>query len=202
MAMTAWLAKVLSTAICLSESGPGAPRATLNAPIAASPRIIGMIVIARKLRAPAANSAGALSTSGMSTILRSRMAVLCMYSRVSGNGNLRRIASTPAGSGAATAAAFTLSLSASATMTMAPGNSLSPLPTMASNTGWVSLSELLMTLSIPEVAVCCSNASLRSSVRCRSSLSSRVFSMAITAWLAKFVTSSICLPVNGRTSWR
>ena len=60
-------------------------------------------------------------------ILRSRMAVLCMYSRVSGNGNLRRIASTRAGSGAATAAAFTLSLSASATMTMAPGNSLYPL---------------------------------------------------------------------------
>jgi hypothetical protein len=83
MAMTPWLAKVLSTAICLSESGPGAPRATLNAPIAASPRIIGMIVtarwpLARKLRAPAANSAGAFSTSGMSTILRSRMAVLCM----------------------------------------------------------------------------------------------------------------------------
>jgi len=47
MAMTAWAAKVLSTATCLSESGPGAPRATLNAPIAASPRIIGMIVTAR-----------------------------------------------------------------------------------------------------------------------------------------------------------
>jgi hypothetical protein len=26
--------------------------------------------------------------------------------------------------------------------------------------------------------------------------------MAITAWLAKFCTSSICLLVNGRTSWR
>ena len=36
----------------------------------------------------------------------------------------------------------------------------------------------------------------------RSSLSSRVFSMAMTAWAAKFVTSSICLSVNGRTSWR
>jgi len=98
-----------------------------------------------------------------------------------GTENLRRIASTPAGSGAATAAAFTLSPSASATMTMAPGNSLCPLSTMASNTGWVSLSELLMTLSMPEVAVCCSSDSLRSSVRCRSSLSSRVFSMAMTA---------------------
>ena len=36
----------------------------------------------------------------------------------------------------------------------------------------------------------------------RSSLSSRVFSMAMTAWAAKFLTSSICLSVNGRTSWR
>jgi len=35
-----------------------------------------------------------------------------------------------------------------------------------------------------------------------SSLSSRAFSIAITAWAAKFVTSSICLSVNGRTSWR
>ena len=36
----------------------------------------------------------------------------------------------------------------------------------------------------------------------RSSLSRRVFSMAMTACAAKFVTSSICLSVNGRTSWR
>ena len=36
----------------------------------------------------------------------------------------------------------------------------------------------------------------------RSSLSSRVFSMAMTACAAKFFTSSICLSVNGRTSCR
>ena len=36
----------------------------------------------------------------------------------------------------------------------------------------------------------------------RSSLSSRVFSIAMTACAAKFCTSSICLSVNGRTSWR
>ena len=39
-------------------------------------------------------------------------------------------------------------------------------------------------------------------VRWRSSLSRRVFSMAMTAWAAKFLTSSICLSVNGRTSCR
>ena len=36
----------------------------------------------------------------------------------------------------------------------------------------------------------------------RSSLSSRVFSIAMTAWSAKLLTSSICLSVNGRTSVR
>ena len=45
--------------------------------------------------------------------------------------------------------------------------------------------EELMTLSTSAVAVCCWRDS-------RSSLSSRVFSMAMTAWAAKFLTSSIC----------
>ena len=67
---------------------------------------------------------------------------------------------------------------------------------MALNTGSSSPGELEMTCSTSEVAVCCSSASERSSVR-RSSLSSRVFSIAITACAAKFCTSSICLSVNG-----
>jgi hypothetical protein len=66
---------------------------------------------------------------------------------------------------------------------------------IAWNTGSSSPGELLMTPSTSDVAVCCCSDS-------RSSLSSRVFSMAITACAAKFVTSSICLSVNGRTSCR
>ncbi len=50
-----------------------------------------------------------------------------------------------------------------------------------------------MTLNTSLVAVCRSSES-------RSSLSSRVFSMAMTAWAAKFCTSSSCLSVKGRTS--
>ncbi len=73
---------------------------------------------------------------------------------------------------------------------------------MALNTGCRSPGELEMTFSTSLVAVCCSSDSVRSSVRWRSSLSSRVFSMAMTACAAKFCTSSICLSVNGRTSWR
>ncbi len=55
--------------------------------------------------------------------------------------------------------------------------------------------ELLMMRNTFAVAVCCSNDS-------RNSFSNRVFSMAMTAWAAKFCTNSICLSVNGRTSWR
>ena len=69
-------------------------------------------------------------------------------------------------------------------------------------TGSSSPGELEMTFRTSDVAVCCSRASERSSVRWRSSLSSRVFSMAMTAWAAKFFTSSICWLPNGRTSWR
>jgi len=50
----------------------------------------------------------------------------------------------------------------SATLTRAPGKSFNPLCTMASNTGWVSVGELLMTFRISAVAACCSNASLNS----------------------------------------
>ncbi len=47
-------------------------------------------------------------------------------------------------------------------------------------------------LSTSAVAVCCCSDS-------RSSLSSRAFSIAITAWSAKILTNSICLSVNGFT---
>ena len=49
-----------------------------------------------------------------------------------------------------------------------------------------------MTSSTFDVAVCCSNDSVRSVVRWRNSLSSRVFSMAMTAWVAKCLTAQIC----------
>ena len=57
-------------------------------------------------------------------------------------------------------------------------------------------------LSTSEVAVCCSNDSVRSVVRWRNSFSNRAFSMAMTAWAAKVSTNLICFSVNGRTSAR
>ena len=55
-----------------------------------------------------------------------------------------------------------------------------------------------MTFSTSEVAVCCSSVSVSSCVRCCSSSIRRMFSIAITAWSAKVLTSSICFSVNGR----
>ncbi len=81
-----------------------------------------------------------------------------------------------------------------------PSQMRTALASMASKTGSSSPGELLMTCSTSEVAVCCSSASERSSVRWRNSPSRRVFSMAITAWAAKLVTSSICFSLNGCTS--
>jgi hypothetical protein len=56
---------------------------------------------------------------------------------------------------------------------------------------WGELLRHQHTFSTSAVAVCCCSGS-------RSSFSSRVFSMAMTAWLAKLVTSAICLSLNGR----
>jgi hypothetical protein len=60
-------------------------------------------------------------------------------------------------------------------------------------TGPRSVGELEMTRRISAVAVCCSSASFVS-------LNSRTFSIAMTAWSANVLSSSISLFENGRTS--
>src|SRR3984893_9320582 len=77
------------------------------------------------------------------------------------------------------------------------GEQLEPACDNGSNTGWVALSELLITPKISAVAVCCSRDSVSSRVRCCSASNSRTFSIAITAWSAKVDTISICFCVNG-----
>src|SRR3972149_5669892 len=74
--------------------------------------------------------------------------------------------------------------------------------TNVSSTGWRSNVERLMTFRTSLVAVCCSRASVTSRLRAWSSWKRRTFSMAITAWSAKVLTSSICFSENGRTSVR
>ncbi len=70
---------------------------------------------------------------------------------------------------------------------------------MVSNTGCTSVGDWLITRRISLVAVCRSSASVRSRFRTSSSLNSRTFSIAITAWSANVATSSTCLSVNGST---
>ena len=70
-----------------------------------------------------------------------------------------------------------------------------PNSTSVDSTFFRSKVERLMTLSTSAVAVCWASDS-------RNSLSSRVFSMAMTAWAAKFLTRSIWRSVNGSTRWR
>jgi hypothetical protein len=66
---------------------------------------------------------------------------------------------------------------------------------IASNTGVRSPGDELMTCNTSAVAVCGSKAS-------RVSVMSRAFSIAITAWAAKFSSNATCLSEKGRTSWR
>jgi hypothetical protein len=75
----------------------------------------------------------------------------------------------------------------------------SALAAIVSNTGCTSVGELEMTRRISLVAVWYSSDSLSSCVRACTSSNSRTFSIAITAWSAKVVASSICFSVNGRT---
>ena len=70
---------------------------------------------------------------------------------------------------------------------------------VVSNTGSSSPGELEITSSTSDVAFCCSSDSDSSRVRACTSSKSRTFSIAITAWSAKVVTSSISLSVNGAT---
>src|SRR5262249_39399202 len=73
---------------------------------------------------------------------------------------------------------------------------------IVSNTGSSVPDEFEMTCSTWEVAICRSSDSESSRVRCCSASNSRTFSIAITAWSAKVVSSSICLSVKGRTTDR
>ena len=67
--------------------------------------------------------------------------------------------------------------------------------TMASNTGWTLVGELLITRRMSAVAVC------RPSASCVS-LNNRAFWIAITAWSANVLSSATSLSENGFGGWR
>src|SRR6266487_3021049 len=76
-------------------------------------------------------------------------------------------------------------------------HSLAADSTSVSSTGCRLKVERLITLSTSAVVVCCTNRSLHARLRACTSPNKRTVSMAMTAWSANVVTSSICLAVNG-----
>ncbi len=85
--------------------------------------------------------------------------------------------------------------STSSTSSSSPPNRCLQLSRILSNTGLVSATELLMTCSTSAAAFCCCSDSCVS-------LNSRTFSIAIAAWSANEVTSSISLASKARASAR
>jgi len=73
---------------------------------------------------------------------------------------------------------------------------------MVSNTGCTSVRDWLITRRMSLVAVCCSSATERSRLRAPSSVNSRTFSIAITAWSANVDSSATCASENGPGSDR
>ncbi len=132
----------------------------------------------------------------MWAMARSRMARAPVAAAEGRIGYTRRIASRPASLVPYTALTSTHSPSRRVTRPTSAPHSLTALSAMMSKTGWRSVGELLMTRRISLVAVCCSSDSLRSWLRASNSVNRRTFSMAITAWSAKVLSSSTSLSEN------
>ena len=85
-------------------------------------------------------------------------------------------------------------MSSSITNTTQPSapRTLTPARAIPSKTGRASVGEVPMSLRISAVAVCCSSVSVSSRFRASSSVNSRTFSIAITAWSANVLNRAIC----------
>ena len=207
MAMTAWSAKVWSSAICWSVNGrtsaaTDGDRADRRRRRAASARAsdapVGPSVARRRLRVARDPS----RTSGMCDDWPRRgspgRAALPRLGRI-GNGSPqgldalgRRAVRARRGGGARRRTGRR--------RRSRPRTAARRSAAIVSKTGWTSVGELEMTRRISPVAVCCSRASVRSRFRASSSLKRRTFSMAMTAWSAKVWSSSICASEKGPAS--
>ena len=207
IAITAWSAKVCSSAICLSVKGRISVRKTVMAPIgialahaAARPRVVRMPLApdgggdVRVLSGHLGEQVRNVDRRRNRTIVRPET-----DPRVIGlAGPASRLERTGRGGPRASSHGPRPGRSARS----GPRTARAALSTMASITGCRSVGELEMTRRMSAVAVCCSSASVRSAFLASSSLNSRTFSMAMTAWAAKVSSSAICLSVKGRTSVR
>ena len=193
IAMTAWSANVWSSKICASVNGRTSCRATAIAPITRPSSNIGTARVLRLWMVCAIDCAYSASdcASSMWTTAPSRTARPCMIARVGRVGNIRWTNSIPSGLTWLWAARCRSSPSYRETMLVVPSHNRIALLAIASNTGWVSVGDWLMTRRISLVAVCWSSAVVKSRLLAWSSVNSRTFSMAMTAWSAKVWSSSI-----------
>ncbi len=115
-------------------------------------------------------------------LLRMTLPAICVASGRIGN----RVCATFRNSASEWLLAVKCSISPSNIRTLAnmPSHSRTALRTIVSKTGFVSATELLMTCNTSAVALCRSSASFVS-------LNSRTFSIAITAWSANMLSTSI-----------
>ena len=188
IAITAWSAKVLSSAICLSGTVARCAGSKIDTD-RGLPRISGT---ASRVRTPIARyswRSGYWSSTGIDerrievTVHGARSASLISARRC----RPRAVASPTRDGGAV--AERSIAARPRCQMQIESRRRAPPrraaLAAIVSNTGCTVGRELLITRSISAVAVCCSSASCVS-------LNSRTFSIAITAWSAKVCSSSIC----------
>ena len=195
IAIAAWSAKVRSSAMCLSSKGCTSVRRTRIAPSARPSRSSGTASVVwwpcrRASSLPRGYSSCACCRSCTCTGWRSTMARPMTVLRSSGIGSPVGPPRSPK-----TATPRIVSPSRRMMSTNCASQILAARSATACSTGCTSVGEAEITCRISLVAVC------RSSASCVS-LNSRTFSIAITAWSANEVTSSISLSLNSLASWR
>ena len=172
--------------MCFAGNMPTDARDTAIPPMGRPSRSRGTATIERNVTARAtfrAPYSGSASMSGIWAKARSRSARPIAVLRLGARGKLRSYSAAPAGPSPWWATRRIISPSNRNTAQNWASHSCIARRAIMSNTGCVSVGELLMTFRISPVAVCCWSASVVS-------LNRRTFSIAITAWSAKVLSRS------------
>ena len=167
MAITAWSAKVLSSAICLSENGRPACAAPRSRPMGTPSRSIGTPAIAAEasvsraaLRSGETPSEVGLDVGDVDRPPARATAAARDGVRGHREPRLRDVEPLGAETVRERAPMEQLAVETQRRPRAAPSQSRTALSTMVSKTGWTSVGELAITRRISLVAVCCSSDSV------------------------------------------
>ena len=193
IAITAWSAKVCSSALLLVVERRAAPRGrpgSSRCPALPQHRRdrhrVGLADLHARSRRSAVGHVGVVAARRRTCTSRRSRIACSVTVPASGTGKIAAHALDRARRRAADARqrAAAPGRRPGRCISWSPANRRSQLARILSNTGAVSATELLITCSTSAVAVCCSSASLVS-------LNRRAFSIAITAWSAKVCSRAI-----------